>query len=47
ESALLADVYADVDARLLPIAARSLRAGLEKLAEDGVAVEREGQWFSR
>lgn len=47
EDDLLADVYADIDVRLLPIAARSLRAGLEKLAEDGVAVEREGQWFSR
>jgi ribonuclease/clavin/mitogillin len=47
EDALLADVYADVDVRLLPIAARSLRAGLEKLAEDGVAVERESTWSPR
>ncbi|MEL6432028.1 MAG: MBL fold metallo-hydrolase, partial [Planctomycetota bacterium] len=39
ETALVARVYADVDERLLPIAARSLRAGLEKLADEARAVE--------
>ncbi|MEM9800502.1 MAG: MBL fold metallo-hydrolase [Planctomycetota bacterium] len=45
EEALVRTVYADVDERLLPLAARSLRAGLEKLAEEGRAVERaKGRW---
>ncbi|MEM8711685.1 MAG: MBL fold metallo-hydrolase [Planctomycetota bacterium] len=39
ESDLVAHVYADVDERLFPIAARSLRAGLEKLRDEGLAVE--------
>ncbi|QDV06140.1 Hydroxyacylglutathione hydrolase [Planctomycetes bacterium Poly30] len=39
ESDLVARVYADVEAHLHPIAARSLRAGLEKLAEEGRAEE--------
>jgi len=39
ESDLVARVYADVDERLFPIAARSLRAGLEKLQEEGRARE--------
>lgn len=39
ESELVARVYADVDKRLFPIAARSLRAGLEKLQEEGRATE--------
>jgi len=43
--ALTRSVYADVvDERLLPIAARSLTAGLVKLAEEGRAVERDGGW---
>ena len=39
EPDLVARVYADVDERLFPIAARSLRAGLEKLRDEGKAVE--------
>jgi len=38
ESEMLAAVYDDLrDERLLPVAARSLRAGLDKLAEEGLA----------
>jgi len=45
EDEILRRVYADVDERMLPIAARSLRAGLEKLAEEGRAEERAaGLW---
>ncbi len=45
ESGLVAHVYADVDERLFPIAARSLRAGLEKLAEEARASEfSPGSW---
>ena len=45
EDALLPRVYADVDEALHPIAARSLRAGLEKLAEEGRAEEvATGSW---
>jgi len=39
---LLASVYSDVSAELLPLAAHSLRAGLEKLEEEG-RVQRVGQ----
>lgn len=39
ERALVERVYADVDERLFPIAARSLRAGLDKLQEEGRARE--------
>ena len=41
---LLPKVYWDVDARLHPIAARSLLAGLLKLQEEGRAAERSGLW---
>ncbi len=45
ESELLPKVYAEVDERLYPIAARSLRAGLEKLRDEGAAIEESaGQW---
>jgi len=45
EAALLAVVYDDVELEaVLPLAARSLRAGLEKLAEDGRAVESRDGW---
>ena len=45
EPELVARVYAGVDERLFPIAARSLRAGLEKLRDEGRAVETEnGTW---
>ena len=39
EEELVRLVYADVDEALFPIAARSLRAGLEKLREEGRAEE--------
>ena len=39
ESSLLGRVYADVAEDLHPVAARSLRAGLDKLAEEGSAKE--------
>ncbi|HLU38198.1 MAG TPA: MBL fold metallo-hydrolase [Planctomycetota bacterium] len=42
---LLPQVYWDVDPRMFGVAARSLAAGLEKLAEDGVArVDAAGIW---
>ena len=41
---LLHPVYDDVDRRLLPVAARSLLAHLNKLRGDGKAVEAEGRW---
>lgn len=44
EAELLPRVYDDVDARILPIAARSLVAGLEKLAEEGRAVRAGSAW---
>lgn len=45
EPALVARVYADVAEELLPVAARSLRAGLDKLAEEGLAKEvATGMW---
>lgn len=45
--ALVEEVYTDVtDPRLLPIAARSLRAGLVKLAEEGRAREVGAGWIS-
>jgi len=44
---LLPKVYWDVDRRLLPIAARSLAAGLDKLVEDGVAEAAAGKWQLR
>lgn len=43
-AALLPKVYWDADERLYPFAARSLQAGLEKLAEEGRASERDGVW---
>ena len=48
EGDLLARVYDDVtDERLLPLAARSLAAGLEKLAEEGrVRRDAAGRWFA-
>jgi len=42
--ALLPKVYWDADPRLYPFAARSLQAGLEKLAEEGKADEQRGVW---
>ena len=45
EAELVPRVYAGVDERLFPIAARSLRAGLEKLREEGRAREtKPGEW---
>ncbi|MEM9379624.1 MAG: MBL fold metallo-hydrolase [Planctomycetota bacterium] len=45
EDDLLREVYEEVDERLLPVAARSLRAGLEKLAEERRATEvQPGHW---
>ncbi len=42
---LLPRVYGDVDRKILPIAARSLEAGLAKLREDGnVTVDASGTW---
>ena len=41
---LLPKVYWDADPRLYGFAARSLQAGLEKLAEEGRAVARDGRW---
>ncbi|MCK5943718.1 MAG: MBL fold metallo-hydrolase [Planctomycetes bacterium] len=41
---LLPKVYWDADPRLYPFAARSLQAGLEKLAEEGRAGEQDGVW---
>jgi glyoxylase-like metal-dependent hydrolase (beta-lactamase superfamily II)/8-oxo-dGTP pyrophosphatase MutT (NUDIX family) len=41
---LLPHAYDDVDPRLLPVAARSLLAHLDKLRTEGVAVERTGHW---
>ena len=43
-SALLERVYADVPARLHPMAMRSLTAHLLKLRDEGVASEHEGEW---
>ena len=43
-SALLERVYADVPARLHPMAMRSLTAHLLKLRDEGVASEHEGAW---
>ena len=42
--ALLPKVYWDADERLYPFAARSLQAGLDKLAEEGKASEQRGVW---
>ena len=42
--ALLPKVYWDADERLYPFAARSLLAGLEKLAEEGRAENQGGVW---
>lgn len=45
EADLLPKVYWDVDQRMLKIAARSLAAGLEKLAEDGAVTRgQDGRW---
>ncbi|MBL0728398.1 MBL fold metallo-hydrolase [Piscinibacter sp. HJYY11] len=41
---LLPHAYDDVDPRMLPVAARSLLAHLDKLRTDGVATDREGHW---
>ena len=41
---LLPRVYGDADVRLYSYAARSLQAGLDKLAEEGRATERSGEW---
>ena len=46
-STLLERVYADVPARLHPMAMRSLTAHLLKLRDDGVAAEHEGEWALR
>ena len=43
-AALLPKVYDDVHERLHSMAQRSLHAHLLKLHEEGVAVERNGQW---
>ncbi len=42
--ALLAEVYDEVDPRLLPLAKYSLRAHLDKLLEEGRATLRDGRW---
>jgi glyoxylase-like metal-dependent hydrolase (beta-lactamase superfamily II) len=41
---LLPHAYDDVDPRMLPVAARSLLAHLDKLRTDGVATEEAGHW---
>jgi glyoxylase-like metal-dependent hydrolase (beta-lactamase superfamily II)/8-oxo-dGTP pyrophosphatase MutT (NUDIX family) len=41
---LLPKVYWDVDKKMLGIAARSLQAGLDKLAEDGLVAAEGGVW---
>lgn len=41
---LLPKVYWDADPKLFPFAARSLLAGLQKLQEEGRAVETAGRW---
>lgn len=41
---LLSRVYDDVAPAILPIARRSLEAGLEKLQEDGIAACKNGAW---
>ncbi len=46
-TALLERVYADVPARLHPMAMRSLTAHLLKLRDDGIAAEHEGHWALR
>jgi glyoxylase-like metal-dependent hydrolase (beta-lactamase superfamily II)/8-oxo-dGTP pyrophosphatase MutT (NUDIX family) len=46
-STLLERVYADVPARLHPMAMRSLTAHLLKLRDEGVAAEHEGEWALR
>lgn len=43
---LLPKVYWDADPRLYRFAARSLLAGLQKLQEEGRAVEQDGRWRS-
>ena len=45
--ALLEQVYADVPARLQPMAMRSLAAHLLKLRDDGIASESGGSWSLR
>jgi ribonuclease/clavin/mitogillin len=48
EPALLKVVYSDTDPRMHPYAARSLRAGIDKLIEDGRLAEVEGRlWLVR
>lgn len=42
--ALLPHVYPEIDPVLYPLASRSLRAGLEKLAEEGRARSHDGIW---
>ena len=42
---LLPTVYADVDVRMYPCAARSLLAGLQMLQENGHAHEENGRWI--
>lgn len=44
---LLPHAYDDVDPQLLPVAARSLLAHLDKLRTDGLADERAGRWVTR
>jgi ribonuclease/clavin/mitogillin len=44
ERELLPEVYFDLDPRLVGLAGRSLRAGLDKLAEEGRARAVEGGW---
>jgi len=44
---LLPQVYADIDSKVFPIAARSLLAGLEKLRDEGRALESRGRWSTR
>lgn len=46
-AALLPKVYWDVESKMLGIAARSLEAGLEKLAEDGVVQRAGDAWRLR
>ncbi|MBK8974838.1 MAG: MBL fold metallo-hydrolase [Planctomycetes bacterium] len=43
---LTARVYWDADPRLLPLAQRSLRAGLDKLVDEGRVVRRGERWYA-
>ncbi len=42
--AIAESIYHDLDAALMPAARENVRAHLEKLQEDGVAVDEQGRW---